>query len=180
MLSINLLPALATIENKMQQATEALSTAETEVRKHEEDIATINLPDMRSKCEAAKELLRNIATAKERIETLAESKQQRELQHRNLAAQLAAIDDKKKKLAEMAAPIHDANLKMTICKENLDQQKDTIHKFARPYVRNCISATSVLFVASKSSLNYPTKKPLLRLSLACNIRIMRQRRATNS
>ena len=30
----------------------------------------------------------------------------------------------------MAAPIHDANLKMTICKENLDQQKDTIHKFA--------------------------------------------------
>ena len=129
-LSINLLPALATIENKTQQATEALSTAETEVRKHEEDIATINLPDMRSKCEAAKELLRNIATAKERIETLAESKLQRELQHRSLVAQLAAIDDKKKKLAEMAAPIHDADLKMTICKENLDQQKDTIHKFA--------------------------------------------------
>ena len=74
--------------------------------------------------------MRNIKTAKERIETLAESKKQREELRNNLVEQLATIDGKKSKLAAMDVPIHDAELKMNVCKENLDKQKDTIDKFA--------------------------------------------------
>ena len=75
-LNDELLPALKTIEDKVRLANEALGLAEKEVTKQEEDIAAMKLSDLRSECEAAKELLRNIKTAKERIETLAESKKQ--------------------------------------------------------------------------------------------------------
>ena len=129
-LNDELLPALKTIEDKVRLANEALGLAEKNVTKQEEDIAAIKLSDLRSECEAAKELLRNIKTAKERIETLAESKKQREGLRNNLVEQLASIDAKKSKLAAMDAPIHDAELKMNVCKENLDKQKDTIDKFA--------------------------------------------------
>ena len=129
-LNDKLLPALKTIEDKVRLANEALGLAEKDVTKQEEDIAAMKLSDLRSECEAAKELLRNIKTAKERIETLAESKKQREELRNNLVEQLASIDAKKSKLAAMDAPIHDAELKMNVCKENLDKQKDTIDKFA--------------------------------------------------
>ena len=119
-LNDELLPALKTIEDKVRLANEVLGLAEKEVTKQEEDITAMNLPDLRSKCEAAKE----------RIETLAESKKQREEQRNNLIEQLASVNAKKSKLTAMDTPIHDAELKMNVCKENLDKQKDTIDKFA--------------------------------------------------
>ena len=129
-LNNELLPALETVEDKVRQANIALGYAENEVKKHEEEIVAMNLPDLRSKCEAAKELLINIKTAKEHIDTLTEKKKQREEQRNNLIDQLASIYAKKIKSADMDAPIHDAKLKMNVCKENLDKQKDTIDKFA--------------------------------------------------
>ena len=129
-LNDELLPALTSVEDNVKQANGVLDIAQKEVTKQEENIAAMKLSDLRSKCEASKELLRNIKTAKERIETLAESKKQREEQRKNLIEQLAAIEAKKSKLAAMFAPIHDAELKMNVCKENLDKQKDTIDKFA--------------------------------------------------
>ena len=129
-LNDELLPALTSVEDKVKQANGMLDIAQKDVTKQEENIAAMKLSDLQSECEAAKELLRNIKTAKERIETLAESKKQREELRNNLVEQLATIDGKKSKLAAMDVPIHDAELKMNVCKENLDKQKDTIDKFA--------------------------------------------------
>ena len=85
---------------------------------------------MREQRDAAKDLLAKITTAKERIETLASAKSQHEVTRRNLAERKIALDQKVEKSAAMESPIHDAEIKMNIRKDDLDKQSDTVNKFA--------------------------------------------------
>ncbi len=125
-----LVPALEKAEKENSSENKALEEKETEVRRQEDEVTALNLQELRKQLETINELLRNIRTAKERVDSLASAKQQMETKRQDLVVRLEAINEKKKQLAEMNAPIHDAEIKMNVRKEDLDKQKDTVDKFA--------------------------------------------------
>lgn len=129
-LTEKLTPVFEKAKEDAQNAKEAFEKEEAEVKSKEEDVATLNLPELREKRDAAKDLLGKITTAKDRIETLISAKSQQEETRKNLAERKVALDEKVERSAAMDAPIHDAKLKMDVRKEDLDKQSDTVDKFA--------------------------------------------------
>ena len=123
-------PAYQSAMVQAQAAKEALAHAEAKVKRAEDEVATLHLPALRLQHDAAKERLILIHSAKERIESLATIKLQRDTTRQKLAERLDAIHEKQKRWEGLTAPLHDAALKMNVRKEDLDRQKDTIDKFA--------------------------------------------------
>ena len=123
-------PVFEKAKEDAKNAKDAFEKEEAEVKVKEDAVTALNLPELREKRDAAKELLGKITTAKERIETLTSAKTQHEATRKNLAEQKLALDEKIEKSASMDAPIHDAKIKMDVRKEDLDKQSDTVNKFA--------------------------------------------------
>lgn len=130
LLTDELIPAFACAREEAKTAKESLEQEEVNVKKKEEEVNALNLPGLRILRDEAKDLSDNINTARDYIDILASAKQSHERTRNNLAERLAAINDKKKKSAEMDSPIRDAGLKVTIRKEDLEKQKDTVNRFA--------------------------------------------------
>ena len=101
------------------------------VKTQEENLAVINLQGLRRQHEEAKDLLQNIKTAGELLTALAEAKEKVEDARKKLDSSLASIEEKRKRLAQYPAKIHDAEVRMAHSKELLDNEKDTIDKFAK-------------------------------------------------
>ena len=129
-LTEELTPVFEKAKEDAKNAKDAFEKEEAEVKAKEDAVTALNLPELREKRDAAKELLGKITTTKERIETLTSAKSQHEATRKNLAEQKLAIVEKKEKSAAMDAPIHDAKIKMDVRKEDLDKQSDTVNKFA--------------------------------------------------
>jgi DNA repair exonuclease SbcCD ATPase subunit len=102
-----------------------------EVKDLEEAVAALHLPDLRHQRDKAKDTLRNIDTARGLLITLETEKQRAEDKRNALAAMLTGIESKHKEIGSLLPQIHDAEVKMTCCKEMLDKQKDTVDKFAK-------------------------------------------------
>lgn len=127
----NMIPALEKAKGTAQEAKEAFDKEETQIKIQEETVSALNLAELRTKRDTAKDMLGRIATAKERIETLTTTSAQKEKSRKCLDERLATIGQKKKKSADMDATIHDAKLIMDTHKKVLDKQSDTIDKFAK-------------------------------------------------
>ena len=125
-----LTPVYEKAQENAQNAKIDFEKEESEAKTQDEAVATLNLPELRNKCDAAKDLAGKISSAKERIDMLSSVKLQREESRKNLAERKMALDQKKTKADAMEAPIHDAKLKMDVRKEDLDKQSDTVNKFA--------------------------------------------------
>ena len=125
------LPALDKSHQEATGAKESLQQALVAIEQQEAAISAINLTALRKQSDDLREKIFNIRTAKERIEALTTAKVQRDEKRRNLSAKLLAIDEKKAKWTTLEMPLHDAQLKMEVCKNNLDRQKETIDKFAQ-------------------------------------------------
>ena len=130
-LAQDLMPALELARATEKEAKDALDASEAEVKAMAEDVAALNLPQLRERRDAAKDMVRRISEAKERVSTLASVKAARETACRQLAARRAEIEEKKKSSAAMDAPIHDAEIRMTAKKEDYDRQSNTVSKFAK-------------------------------------------------
>ena len=130
LLNKQLLPAFNTADNKASMARKTWEQQEQDVRVKENELAAFNLPRLRRELEETKEQLNHIKSAKEHIETLNVAKEQRMKMERELDERLVTIEKKQKQKEELTVSITEANLKMTIRKEDLDRQKDSIHKFA--------------------------------------------------
>ena len=129
-LTEKLTPVFEKAKEDAKNAKDAFEKEEAQVKAKEDAATALNLPELREKRDAAKELLGKITTANERIETLESAKSQYEATRKNLAEQKLALDEKIEKSAAMDAPIHDAKIKMDVRKEDLDKQSDTVNKFA--------------------------------------------------
>lgn len=129
-LTEELTPIYEKAKEEAKNAKDSFEKDEAEVKAKEDTIATLNLPELREKRDAAKDLLGKITTAKDRIETLTSAKSQHEETRKNLAERKVALNQNVEKSAAMDAPIHDAKIKMDVRKEDLDKQSDTVHKFA--------------------------------------------------
>lgn len=125
-----LTPAFEKAKEEAQNAKHTFENENSEIRVKEEAVATLNLPEVREKRDAAKDLLGKIAIAKERIETLESVKSQWEEKRKLLVEWKIVLDEKKKQSLAMDAPIHDAKIKLDVRKEDWDKQSDTIDKFA--------------------------------------------------
>lgn len=129
-LTDELTPAYEKAKVEALDAKNAFEKEENDVKDQEKAVASLNLPELRDKRDATKDLLGKIATAKERIETLASTQSQYEDTRNNLATRKAALDEKVAKSAAMETPIRDAKIKMDVRKEDLDKQSDTVNKFS--------------------------------------------------
>jgi len=130
-LAETLTPALDKAGKEAETAKELFEKQQVFVSTQEEHLAALNLSALRKQYEEAKDLLQNIKTANELFPSLAEAKEKLESARKSLEKALDSIGESQKKLELYPAKIHDAEVKMTTCKDLLDKQKDTIDKFAQ-------------------------------------------------
>ena len=124
------LPELAAAQTAANQAQQTLEGEETGVKRMEEAVAALHLQELRQGQDDAKDKLSQIETAKERILVWNDLKAKREVALQKLTERRKELDNKRKRLAEMESPLHDAELKREVCQACLDKQKDSVNKFA--------------------------------------------------
>ncbi len=130
-LTEELQPAYEKAQNAVKDAKESFEKQEIEIKVQEEALAMLNLNGLREQRDKNKELIGNISTAFDRIETLGREKERKQKAAKALEDTLAEIENKQKALKELEPKIHDAKVKMDDRKELLEKQSDTIDKFAK-------------------------------------------------
>lgn len=130
-LKANWIPAWKRARQEAEAAREAFTQQEALVKRLEEEVNALGLRRIRAEREAAIALLANIKSAKERLLSLDKARQRQEAQHIELDKRHAALEEKKGQWVALEAPLHEAELTVTIRKEDLERQKDSIDKFAR-------------------------------------------------
>ena len=130
-LAEELKPAFDKAQETLKEAQESFRKQEVEIRAQEEALAALNLGGLRMQRDKNKELIQNIGTAFDRIESLDKEKKRRQETSASLEGNRVEIERKQKDVELMEPQIHDAKVKMDACKEMLDKQSDTINKFAK-------------------------------------------------
>ena len=130
-LTETLQPAYEKAQNAVKEAKETFEKQDTEIKVQEEALAALHLNELREQRDKNKELVRNINTAFERIESLGREEKRKQEAAKALEDTLAEIENKQKALKELEPKIHDAKVKMDDRKELLEKQSDTIDKFAK-------------------------------------------------
>ena len=130
-LTLHLTPAWESARQAAEAAKEAFTRQEDGVKRLEEEVNAFGLRRLRTARDAAKELLANVRTAKERVLSLAKVRERQEALRNDLVQRHDALEEKKEKWAVMQAQMHDAELEVNIRKEDLERQKDSIDKFAK-------------------------------------------------
>ena len=130
-LAEELKPAFDKAQETLKEAQESFRKQEAEIRAQEEALAALNLGGLRMQRDKNKELIQNIGTAFDRIESLDKEKKRRQETSASLEGNRVEIERKQKDVELMEPQIHDAKVKMDACKEMLDKQSDTINKFAK-------------------------------------------------
>ena len=130
-LTEDLQPTFEKAQEAMKKAQEAFEKQEDEIKTQEGALAALNLNGLRGQRDKNKELIQNIGTAFDRIDSLEREKDRRQKAAMALEDSLIEIEKKQKVLEQMEPQIHDAKVKMDACKEMLDKQSDTINKFAK-------------------------------------------------
>lgn len=131
LLAEKLMPAYEKVHKGCVDAKEELQRQETKAEELENSLNLLSLAELRRRRDEAKDMLLKVGQAKERLDALDDAREKREQTGKELADRLAAINADKKKSDDMQAPIHDAQLRMDVCRENLEKQKDTIDGFAK-------------------------------------------------
>lgn len=130
-LTETLQPTFEKAQNAVKEAKETFEKQDTEIKVQEEALAALHLNELREQRDKNKELVRNINTAFERIESLGREKERKQKNAKAFEDTLAEIESKQKALKELEPKIHDAKVKMDDRKELLEKQSDTIDKFAK-------------------------------------------------
>lgn len=125
-----LIPILNKAKQEAKAAKDHSQETEQNIKNCEEAMTDIRLPQLREQQDKTQELLRKIATAKDRIDILETAKKQHERNREKLTKQLLSVNNKKEALSKTISLVHDAQLKMNIRKEVLEKQSDTVNKFA--------------------------------------------------
>ena len=130
-LSEKLKPALDKAQEAVKEAQKEFEERKAEIKVQEKALEALDLRGLREQRDKNKELIRNIRTAFERIESLASEKKRRQEAAATLESSCKEIEKKKEALVELEPQLNKAKAKMDACKEMLDKQSDTINKFAK-------------------------------------------------
>ena len=130
-LSEKLKPALDKAQEAVKEAQKEFEERKAEIKVQEKALEALDLRGLREQRDKNKELIRNIRTAFERVESLASEKKRRQEAVASLESSCKEIEKKKEALVELEPQLNKAKAKMDACKEMLDKQSDTINKFAK-------------------------------------------------
>ena len=130
-LTETLTPAFEKAHNAAKEAQESYEKQDKEIQSQEKALAKLNLSGLHKQRDNGKDLLQNIGTTLDRIESLAKERKKRQEASKTLEDAHAEIEKKKKELEQLKPQIHDAEVKMKDRREMLDKQKDTVDKFAK-------------------------------------------------
>ena len=130
-LTEELKPAFDKAQESLKEAQETYRKQEAEINEQEKALVAVNLGGLRTQRDKNKELIQNIGTAFDRIETLDKERKRKQETSASLEATRVEIEKKQKVLELMEPQIHDAKVKMDDRKDMLDKQSDTIDKFAK-------------------------------------------------
>lgn len=97
----------------------------------EERLAALDMTTLRRQHEEAKDRLQLIRTALETQAQLADATVKEAQARQTLADMEKRLADDRRKLLQTDGPIGQAEVRMSLCKEQLERQKDTINKFAQ-------------------------------------------------
>ncbi|MBR3709998.1 MAG: AAA family ATPase [Bacteroidales bacterium] len=130
-LTETLQPAFDKAQKEVTEAQTALEQQTATLQSQEAALDALHLPDLRKSRDNAKELQRNIDITYERIEAYAKEKDRKAQTAKTLEETAAAIEKKLKESADLEPLIHDAKVVMDDRNATLDNQRDTIDKFAQ-------------------------------------------------
>ena len=130
-LTKELKPAFDKAQKTLKEAEETYRKQEAEINEQEKALVALNLGGLRTQRDKNKELIQNIATAFDRIDSLDNEKNRRQAAAASLEETRIEIEKKQKVLEQMEPQIHDAKVRMDDRKDMLDKQSDTINKFAK-------------------------------------------------
>ncbi len=114
-----------------QDAVDSLTEKQEELKKRDDEVKALQLPQLRYRHSAAKDLLRDIELASSALSNLDSARRRRADNKENLANKMAEIDKKREQLAALEPEVENAKSKEQASKELLDKQKDTVDKYAR-------------------------------------------------
>ena len=124
------LKGLAAAEQEKQSLRKACDDLPQADEQKETENAT-RMKALRTQLDHAKELKQNLKTVNEWIGLHKSAKAQRSENEKKLAADRKEIESKKAERTALDPQIKEAEVKKEACKEVLDQQRDTIDKFAK-------------------------------------------------
>ena len=114
-----------------QDAVDLLKEKQEELKKRDDEVKALQLPQLRERHSAAKDLLHNIELASNALSNLDSARRRRADDEKNLADKMAEIGKKREELAELEPVVQNARIKEQASKELLEKQKDTVDKYAR-------------------------------------------------
>ena len=126
-----LMPAFLKVQESLKKAEEHLKVQDAEIKAQEETLAALNLGRLREQRDKNKQILQNILTAFDRIETFENEKKRRLAAAKALEEDRASTEKKQEELKLLEPQVHDAKVRMEACKEMLAKQSDTVNKFAK-------------------------------------------------
>lgn len=118
-------------EKALKTADKALREQTAETRKHETLLAEAGLPALRKEKDAGQQRLTVIATALDRLQTMAAERTRRQGREQALAQMLADIEQRRKAVGALAPDIAAAEARRTACQEALERQRATVDKWAK-------------------------------------------------
>lgn len=124
-------PAWERAQQEAEAAKAILTQHEAVVKQLEEEVNALGLRRLRTERDAARELLARMKTARERLQSLTKARERQEGQRIELAKRHTTLQEKRGQWTALEAPLHEAALRVTIRKEDLERQKDSIDKFAK-------------------------------------------------
>lgn len=124
-------PEFSKAQEAVKEAQKGFDERKEEIKAQEEALDALDLKGLREQRDKNKELIRNIRTAFERIESLSVEKKRRQDAVAALDGYRKEIKKKQTSLDELEPQIRDAKVKMDAYKVMLDKQSDSINKFAK-------------------------------------------------
>ncbi|MBP5344750.1 MAG: AAA family ATPase [Bacteroidales bacterium] len=123
-------PALKEAQTTAEAHTQTLQQLQAQTKAKEEEVKALNLTDLRTRRDAARDLLSKIGTAQERLTVLQQEKERREKALQALNEKKESLQTRQQEYADMEQPVHDAEVAMNTHKVLLDKEKETIDNFA--------------------------------------------------
>lgn len=123
-------PVLKEAQSSAEAHAQTLQQLQAQVKAKEEEVKALNLSDLRTRRDAARDLLSKIGTAQERLTVLQQEKERREKALHALNEKQKSLRTQQQEYADMEQPLRDAEVALNTHKALLDKEKETIDNFA--------------------------------------------------
>ena len=127
----NLRPAYTKAMETVASLQKAFDADEKALKTEEGKLMSLGLDELRKRRDMAKDLKRSLSSASLCLDALDTAKKRMSENAKAIENMISELEAKTGKLNELVPQLHEARVKMELCKEMLDKQSDTVDKFAK-------------------------------------------------